>query len=78
MVEDDRFGTGSVMVWGGIEGHTELHVFVRGGINCQIYLNEVLIPIVRPHASAVGRDFILMDDNAPPHLARIVNNFLEE
>lgn len=80
MVEHDHFGGGSVMVWGGISiaGHTDLHVFARGGVNAQRYLNEVLIPIVRPYAGAVGDNFVLMDDNARPHRARVVNNFLEQ
>ncbi|GFW24690.1 DDE_3 domain-containing protein [Trichonephila clavipes] len=29
-------------------------------------------PYVRPYAAAIGNDFILMDDNARPHRARIV------
>ncbi|GFX71663.1 transposable element Tcb1 transposase [Trichonephila clavipes] len=31
-----------------------------------------LHPYVRPYAAAIGNDFILMDDNARPHRARIV------
>ncbi|GFS67159.1 hypothetical protein TNCV_2275221 [Trichonephila clavipes] len=31
-----------------------------------------LIHSVRPYAAAIGNDFILMDDNARPHRARIV------
>lgn len=80
LVEHDSYGGGSVMVWGGISigGRTDLHIFARGGINAQRYLNEVIIPFVRPYAGAVGEHFVLMDDNAPIHRARAVNNFLEE
>ncbi|GFV97136.1 DDE_3 domain-containing protein [Trichonephila clavipes] len=33
-------------------------------------------PYVRPYAAAIGNDFILMDDNARPHRARIVEEYL--
>ncbi|GFU73726.1 DDE_3 domain-containing protein [Trichonephila clavipes] len=36
------------------------------------YRDEILDPYVRPYAAAIGNDFILMDDNARPHRARIV------
>jgi hypothetical protein len=32
---------------------------------------------VRPYAGAVGDGFILMDDNARPHRARVVTDYLE-
>ncbi|GFW85520.1 transposable element Tc3 transposase [Trichonephila clavipes] len=50
IVERDRFGSGGVMVWGGIM------IDGRG---------------------AYGRDFLFMDDNARPHLANLVDEFLE-
>ena len=80
MVEHDRFGGGSVMVWGGISihGRTDLHFFNQGAVTGQRYLDEVIRPIVRPYAGAVGDGFILMDDNARPHRARVVNTFLQE
>ena len=37
------------------------------------YRDEILSPIVRLYASAIGDDFILMDDNA-----RIVNEYLQQ
>ena len=33
---------------------------------------------VRPYAGAIGPDFILMDDNARAHRARITNRYLEQ
>lgn len=39
--------------------------------------NEILNPIVRPFVGAIGDDFILMDDNARPHRAMVVNQYLE-
>ncbi|XP_046548607.1 visual pigment-like receptor peropsin [Haliotis rubra] len=41
------------------------------------YRDEVLDVYVRPYAGAVGPDFILMDDNARPHRARVVDEYLE-
>ncbi|GFX62535.1 uncharacterized protein TNCV_1006081 [Trichonephila clavipes] len=38
----------------------------------------MLDPYVRPYAAAIGNDFILMDDNARPHRARIVEEYLED
>ncbi|GFT93557.1 DDE_3 domain-containing protein [Trichonephila clavipes] len=32
----------------------------------------------RPYAAAIGNDFILMDDNARPHQAQIVEEYLED
>ena len=74
----DRFGGGSVMVWGGISitGKTDLHV-IAGNLTGIRYRDEVLDPIVRPYAGAIGYDFILMDDNARPHRARVVTDYLE-
>ena len=33
---------------------------------------------MRPFAGAIGPDFVLMDDNARPHRARIVRDYLED
>lgn len=78
--EHDRYGGGSIMVWGGISrnGRTDLHVMGRGTMTGVRYRDEILNVYVRPYAGAVGPDFILMDDNARPHRARVVNQFLEQ
>ncbi|GFT74010.1 transposable element Tcb2 transposase [Trichonephila clavipes] len=49
----------------------ERHSYRGGGI-------LILDPYVRPYAAAIGNDFILMDDNARPHRARIVKEYLED
>ena len=74
----EAFGGGGVMVWGGIsaEGRTEL-VIIRGGLTGQRYVNEILQPEVRPYHAAIGQDFILMDDNAPPPRAAVTDAYLE-
>jgi len=79
IAEHDRYGKGSVMVWAGIsmQGKTELHIVENGTLTAERYCNEILDVYVRPYAGAIGQDFILMDDNARPHGARITNQYLD-
>ncbi|GFU83876.1 transposable element Tcb1 transposase [Trichonephila clavipes] len=67
------------MVWAGIslEYRTDLHIFKRGSVTAVRYRDEVLEPIVRLYAAAVDPTFVLMDDNARPHRADIVDDYLE-
>ena len=60
IVEVDRYGGVSVMVWAGIslDDRTDLYVFPRGGITTVRYRDAVLEPIVRPYAGAIGDTFI--------------------
>uniref|UniRef100_A0A8C7RN94 Transposase Tc1-like domain-containing protein n=1 Tax=Oncorhynchus mykiss TaxID=8022 RepID=A0A8C7RN94_ONCMY len=80
ILQHDRFGSGSVMVWGGISlgGHTALHVLARGRLTAIRYRDEILRPLVRPYAGAVGPGFLLMQDNARPHVAGVCQQFLQE
>ena len=80
IVEVDPYGGGSVMVWAGVslDGRTDLYVFARGGITAARYRDEILEPIVRPYAGAIGEAFILMQDNARSHTARLCMAFLED
>ncbi|GBO18412.1 hypothetical protein AVEN_187095-1 [Araneus ventricosus] len=75
----DAYGGGSVCVWGGISSgrHTDPHVFPRGTMNTQAYRDDILDAHVCPYASALGNDFLLQDDNARPHRARIVDDYLQ-
>ena len=75
----NRWGSGSVMVWAGIAANrrTVLHV-VQGNMNAQNYRDNVLVPIVVPIANEMRPNFILMDDNARPHRARIITTFLQD
>ena len=70
-------GGGSLMIWAGIGSHgkTDL-VIVRGGLNADRYVNDIVRPHVVPYQAAVGANFVLMDDNATPHRARVTNQFL--
>ena len=68
------------MVWGGIslEGRTALHVLTRGTLTAIRYRDEILRPIVRPYAGAVGPGFLLMHGNARPHVAEVCQQFLHD
>ncbi|KAL0204673.1 hypothetical protein M9458_002691, partial [Cirrhinus mrigala] len=80
ILQHDRFGSGSVMVWGGIslEGRTALHVLARGSLTAIRYRDEILRPLVRPYAGAVGPGSLLMQDNARPHVAGVCQQFLQD
>ncbi|KAI4873516.1 hypothetical protein NFI96_032599, partial [Prochilodus magdalenae] len=80
ILQHDRFGSGSVMVWGGIslEGRTALHVLARGSLTAIRYQDKILRPLVRPYAGAVGPGFLLMQDNARPHVAGVCQQFLQD
>ena len=76
LIERDRFGGGSVMVWGGIMGRRKTNlIVVQGNFNAQGYINQILqpkaVPFIQRHGPA-----ILMHDNARPHVARICRQFL--
>ena len=45
LVERDRFGGGSVMVWGGIMGRRKTNlIVVQGNLSAQGYINQILQP----------------------------------
>jgi hypothetical protein len=68
------FGGGSIMVWSEIifNGRTELVVIREGSMTARRYIDEVLEPHVVPFAQNMGPEFILQQDNACPHIARVV------
>ncbi|GFX15944.1 transposable element Tcb1 transposase [Trichonephila clavipes] len=53
--EKDRYPTCSIMVWAGImiNGRTRLHVVANGTMTGQRYIDEVLLPHVRPFRGVV-------------------------
>lgn len=77
--ERESFGGGSVMIWAGISfnAKTELCVLPRNALTAEAYIN-VLEEHVVPFAPFVGNDFLFMQDNARPHTARIVTQYLDE
>ena len=68
------------MVWGGIsiDGVTDLYVIHYGALTGVRYRDEILDVYVRPFAGAVGENFVLMDDDARPHRARVVDDYLQD
>ena len=67
------------MVWAGISAtaKTDL-VFTDGNVNGQLYINEVLTHHVLPFLCQMPvPDPIFQDDNARPHRARIMNDFIQ-
>ncbi|GFW43342.1 transposable element Tcb2 transposase [Trichonephila clavipes] len=75
-----RFGGGGVLVYGGIsrDGRTDFYIIRDGLLTDRGYRDEILRPIVVPYATAIGYDFILMDDNCRPHRANLMEDFLFE
>ncbi|GFX01633.1 transposable element Tcb1 transposase [Trichonephila clavipes] len=56
---------------------TDLHIFKRGSVTAVRYRDDVLEPILKLCAAAVGPTFVLMDDNARPHRSDIFDDYLE-
>jgi transposase len=75
-----EFNGGSIMVWGGIslDARTDLVFVENGAMTAHRYILECLEPHVVPYAPFIGENFLLMDDNARPHRARIVDQYLEQ
>ncbi|GFS89974.1 transposable element Tcb1 transposase [Trichonephila clavipes] len=67
--------TPGIMVWGGIgyHSHTPL-VRIAGSLNSQRYISEVLEPVVILYLQCLAAA-IFQQDNARPHVARIVRRF---
>ena len=77
--ERSQYHGGGLMVWAGISigGRTELHIIRNGSLTALRYRDEILQPLVRLYAGAIGDSFLFMDDNARPHRARLVDEMLE-
>ena len=77
VVKHRLFGGGSIMVWGGITGNARTPlVVINGNLTGARYRDEILqahvVPFVRQHAVT------LQHDNARPHVARVVTDFLTQ
>ncbi|GFT70114.1 transposable element Tc1 transposase [Trichonephila clavipes] len=79
IIERDRYGGRSVLVWGGIMlgSRTDLHIFDAASVNRTRYCNEILLPYVRLFRDAMGLQFLFMDDNAPCHRTVAAEQLLE-
>lgn len=77
--EEVPFGGGSVMVWGCCSFDCKLDlVIIPGNLNGQRYQNEILNGHVVPHFDNhnLASRPVFMDDNARPHRAHAVRQFL--
>ena len=51
---------------------------VDGNLTGIRYLNEIIRPLVLPGHQQIGGRAVLQDDNARPHCARVVTDFLKQ
>ena len=67
VTEHDRFGGGSVLVWGGIMGDNKTSLIViNGNINAQTSINGVFAVEALPFIQFHGPNVTSMHDNARP------------
>ena len=57
---------------------TDLQVIYRDALTAMRCRDDVLHQVVTPFAAAVGSDFILMQDNARTHTARVVIAYMDQ
>ncbi|GFX73527.1 transposable element Tcb1 transposase [Trichonephila clavipes] len=64
-----------IMVWGGIGHHSHTPLVRNAGtLNSQRYISEVMEPVILPYVQGLATA-IFQQDNAGPHVARIVQRF---
>jgi hypothetical protein len=68
------------MIWAGIslEAHTDLVFVENGAMTAHRYILECVEAHVVPYAPFIGENVLFMDDNAHPHMAKIVVRYLEQ
>ncbi|KAJ4446507.1 hypothetical protein ANN_13203 [Periplaneta americana] len=78
--ENVPYGGGGVMVWAGVctDARTEMFFVENGRLAADRYINECLADHVVPFGQFVGDNFVLMHDNARPHIAHAVGDYLKE
>ena len=61
LIERDRFGGGSVMVWDGIMGSRKTNLIVgQGNLNAQGYINQILLPEAVPFLQRHGPEGLML------------------
>ncbi|CAH1990109.1 unnamed protein product [Acanthoscelides obtectus] len=76
-VERHVHHTVGVMVWGAIAyGFRSPLIFIRGNMNAQRYIHEVLEPHLLPYLDTLA-DPTFQQDNARPHVARVTIDFFQ-
>ena len=67
------------MVWGGFSLNTRTPLYhVQGNLTGLRYQDEILGPLVLLALNNIGPGAVLQDDNARPHRARVVRDFLHQ
>ncbi|KAK7098565.1 hypothetical protein V1264_002829 [Littorina saxatilis] len=73
------FGGGSIMVWGAFSFRHRTPLYhIVGNLTGQRYRDEIVAPLVLPALHQIGVQAVFLDDNATPHRARLVNNFIQQ
>lgn len=75
----NRWGGGSVMVWGGISfNHRTDIIVLDGNVTARRYIDQVLTPVVVPFfGNHVDLD-VFQQDNARPHVARVTMEYFRQ
>ena len=79
VLERDRFGGGSVMVWGAISsGFRSDLIIVNGTLTARRYIDEILAPVLVPllRRQVGNQQLTFQQDNARAHSARLTQDFL--
>lgn len=75
IAEHDRYGGGSIMIWGGIwHGGRSVPILVNGTLNGERYVETIVRPVILPTAREHG--LTLQQDNARPHTCRLAQDAL--
>ena len=73
------FGGGSVMVWGAFSlNHRTPLYHVQGNLTAIRYRDEILRPLALPTLQQMEPHAVYQDDNARPHRALLVQNFMQQ
>jgi hypothetical protein len=69
----------TVMVWGGITAHGRTpFVVVAGNLTGMRYRDEIVQPYVIPFIQAQANNVTFQQNNARPHVARVVRDYLTQ
>ena len=79
IVTFDRWGTKSLMIWGGISAFSRTRpILVRGTLNAAAYQNQIIIEEVLPFFRENPSVQAFQQDNAPCHRAESTMQFLRQ
>ena len=81
VLERNRFGGGSVMVWGAINaGFRSNLIILDGTLTARRYIDGILYPVLLPllRRQRQNQNLIFQQDNARPHSARVTQDFLRQ